>query len=85
MPTPITAQATKYAATSWTWERPSRPAETMTVPAHITERAPARSISRPTVVEITPITTSAMLKPRKIVLIAQPVSAPIGLASTPRQ
>ena len=36
-------------------------------------------------VEITPIVTSATLKPRKIVLVAQPVSAAIGLASTPRQ
>ena len=55
------------------------------VPIDMTERAPIRSISRPTEVEIRPIVTSATLKPRKIVLIAHPVSAAIGFASTPRQ
>ena len=44
-----------------------------------------RSINRPTEVEIRPIVTSATLKPRKIVLMLQPVSVAIGFASTPRQ
>ena len=57
----------------------------MTVPIDITARAPIRSISRPTQVEIRPITTSATLKPRKIVLMAHPVSLAIGFARTPRQ
>ena len=55
------------------------------VPIDITARAPIRSIRRPTQVEISPIVTRATLKPRKIVLMVHPVSAAIGLASTPRQ
>jgi hypothetical protein len=57
----------------------------MTVPTDITQRAPMRSISRPTQVEMKPMTRSAMLKPRNTVLTAHPVSATIGLARTPRQ
>ena len=70
---------------SRTCARPNRPSDTITVPTDMTMRPPMRSIRRPTDVEITPIVTSATLKPRKIVLVAQPVSAAIGLASTPRQ
>jgi hypothetical protein len=57
----------------------------MIVPMHITARPPKRSMSRPTRVEMRLMTSSAMLKPRKTVLISHPVSATIGLASTPRQ
>ena len=57
----------------------------MIVPIDITARAPIRSMSRPTHVEITPITRSATVKPRKTVLRAHPVSATIGFARTPRQ
>ena len=57
----------------------------ITVPIDITQRAPMRSISLPTQVEMKPITSSAMEKPRNTVLTAQPVSATIGLARTPRQ
>jgi hypothetical protein len=57
----------------------------MIVPMVITSRAPNRSMSRPTHVEIEPITSSAMVNPRKTVLRVQPVSATMGLARTPRQ
>ena len=57
----------------------------MIVPIDITARAPIRSMSRPTHVEMKPMTSSATLKPRKTVVIAHPVSATIGFASTPRQ
>ena len=39
----------------------------MIVPIDITARAPIRSMSRPTHVEMKPITSSATLKPRKTV------------------
>ena len=57
----------------------------MTVPIDITARAPARSMSRPTHVEMKPIVRSATVKPRNTVLEVQPVSATIGFARTPRQ
>jgi len=51
----------------------------------ITARAPERSMSRPTQAEVNPMASKATLKPRKTVVIVHPVSAAIGLASTPRQ
>ena len=57
----------------------------MIVPIDITARAPIRSMSRPTHVEMKPMTSSATLKPRKTVVMVHPVSATIGFARTPRQ
>ena len=57
----------------------------MIVPTHITARAPTRSMSRPTHVEMNPMTSSATLKPRNTVVNGHPVSATMGLARTPRQ
>ena len=57
----------------------------MIVPTLITARAPARSMSRPTHIEMNPMTSSATLKPRKTVINGHPLSATMGLARTPRQ
>jgi hypothetical protein len=57
----------------------------MTVPIDITARAPIRSMSRPTQVEMKPMTRRATLKPRKTVAMLHPVSATMGFARTPRQ
>ncbi len=66
-----------------TCDSATRPTAIRTEPAAMTARPPRASIMRPTVVDTALEASSAIVRPPNTAVWLQPVSAAIGLPSTP--